>query len=122
MVLLFLGILVYGTVTLYKKANKAPLIATLLFFSNFCLLTLIMAGQGLISSEGRMFDESIYGWYGQMGVLITYQAFWFLCYTAAFATAFGILGCTDKGREYDDKEDDEVEMSRGYSAQPSALA
>ena len=122
MVLLLVGILVYGTMTLYKKATMRPLIFTLLFFANFCLLTLIMAGQGLISSEGRMFEDSIYGWYGQMGVLITYQAFWFLCYTVAFSFAFGILGCMDKGRQYDDKEDDEVEMSRGYSAPPSALA
>ena len=107
MVLLFVGILIFGTVTLYKKTRRAPLIATLLFFANFCLLTLIMAGQGLISSEGRVFDESVYGWYGQMGVLIAYQAFWFLLFTVAFASVLGIFGCFDKGQQ----KDDEVEMS-----------
>jgi hypothetical protein len=110
MVLLFVGILIFGAMTLYKKTRRAPLIVTLLAFANFCLLTLIMAGQGLISTEGRMFDETIYGWYGQMGVLIAYQAFWFLLFTVAFASVFGIFGCMDKGRQYDDKED-EVEMS-----------
>lgn len=115
MVLLFVGILIFGTVTLYKKTRRAPLIATLLFFANFCLLALIMAGQGLISSEGRMFDESVYGWYGQMGVLIAYQAFWFFLFTVAFASVLGIFGCMEKGRQYDDKED-EVEMSSSSGA------
>ena len=95
---MFVGILMYGTYVLATKQRKTPLVVTILLYAQFCLLTLIMASQGVISSDDREFEDSIYGWYGQMGVLIAYQSFWFMLFTVVFALVFGIMAVVESRR------------------------
>jgi len=98
MVLMFVGILIYGTYVLAKKVRKTPLVVTVLLYAQFCLVTLIMASQGVISSDDREFEDSIYGWYGQMGVLIAYQSFWFMLFSVIFAIVFGVMAILERRR------------------------
>lgn len=95
---MFLGILIYGIVVLAKKQSKVPLVVIMLLYAQFCLMALVMASQGVISSENREFEDSVYGWYGQMGVLIAYQSFWFLLFSVVFSIVFGVVALLERRR------------------------
>mmetsp|Transcript_27028 Transcript_27028/g.54005 ORF Transcript_27028/g.54005 Transcript_27028/m.54005 type:complete len:97 (+) Transcript_27028:819-1109(+) len=50
-----------------------------------------MLPSGTISSEDRQMEDSVYGWYGQVGVLMAYINIWFLAFSILFPVAFFIV-------------------------------
>ena len=68
--LVFIGMLAFGGITIFQRKPLTPLIITMLIIGQFALMQLILLGQGVISTEGREMEDSVYGWYGQMAVLM----------------------------------------------------
>lgn len=88
-IILFIGLMSYGIFVMSQRRSPLGLLVSLLMFAQFSLLNMLMIPQGVISTEGRDMEDSIYGWYGQMGVLLVYTNFWMMMYSVIFATAFG---------------------------------
>lgn len=88
--IMFLFIVAYGTYVLYKRQGRTSLILILLLFSQFCLMSLVLVPQGVISSDDRDLEDSIYGWYGQQGVLLEYTNLWLMLFCVVFGLGFGI--------------------------------
>jgi len=87
-VLMFLAIVAYGARTLYSQGCRRSLVVLSLLFAQFCFLNILMLPSGAISSEDRQMEDSVYGWYGQVGVLLAYINIWFLAFTVLFPIAF----------------------------------
>jgi hypothetical protein len=86
--IMFIGILIYGVFSFYRcSAHIYPLgvISTMLVFAQFCILMLIVLCQGVITTENRELENSVYGWYGQMGVLMVYTNFWYFVHCFLFS-------------------------------------
>jgi len=90
-ILLFLVIVAYGAKILYGRGCRRPLVVLSLFFAQFCFINLLMLPSGTISSEDRQMEDSVYGWYGQVGVLMAYINVWFLAFSILFPVAFFIV-------------------------------
>lgn len=92
--LLFTVIVVYGVLVLTHRnstgASSGGMALILFLFVQFLLLQILMLGQGVILTDGRAMNDSVYGWYGQTGVLMAYTNFWLLLYGIVFMTAFAI--------------------------------
>ena len=89
-IVLFIGLMSYGVFVISQRRSPLGLIVSLLMFAQFALLNMLMISQGVISTEGREMEDSVYGWYGQMGVLLVYTNFWMMLYSLLFAGAFGV--------------------------------
>ncbi|GFH47433.1 hypothetical protein CTEN210_03908 [Chaetoceros tenuissimus] len=73
--LLFIVLLAYGAISIRNRKNLSQLVQYLLLAFVLTFANLIMAIESLVSlNEGR-FEESMYGWYGQIVVLIVYTDF-----------------------------------------------
>lgn len=108
LLLIFLAIVGYGVFILVKHHRTrsdpatAPtasanhtlhigiLMALLFLFMQFALVSMITMCQGVISIEDREMERSIYGWYGQWGVLIVYTCSWYFFYSLAALVVFGV--------------------------------
>lgn len=77
---LFIALLVFGAISIGNRKNMSQLVIFLVIATVMAFSNLLMAMQGLISSDERMFEESIYGWSGQMGVLMVYTNFWVMLF------------------------------------------
>jgi len=90
--IMFLALLSFGVYTFVKPfaGARRNLLVLLVVFAQFSLINLITSAQGMISQEDRAFENSPYGWYGQIGVLMTYTHFWFLLFTALWSIGFGV--------------------------------
>lgn len=115
MILVVLATVVYGTMRLYEsglhnigKDRLTGLIVALVLVMNLLFLNLLLM-PSLVSVEDRMMEESVYGWYGQIGVLMAYIDFYGLLFCAGFLAAFyfvffraGKAATTDpeKGEEF----------------------
>ena len=93
MVFATLAVVVYGANRLYQSGGdtvadnvKGPIIA-LILLANLLILMLLLVSK-LVSVEDRMMEDSVYGWYGQVGVLIAYISFWGLLFSVSFLVAF----------------------------------
>lgn len=84
--LAFLAVLGYGFYTFYNKYDLSKLKWSLFFLVQLVVVNFLLLPK-LISSEDRMWDDSIYGWYGQTGVLMAYFDFW----VGIFALVFLIV-------------------------------
>eukprot|EP00547_Thalassionema_nitzschioides_P008222 CAMPEP_0194222602 /NCGR_PEP_ID=MMETSP0156-20130528/33336_1 /TAXON_ID=33649 /ORGANISM="Thalassionema nitzschioides, Strain L26-B" /LENGTH=283 /DNA_ID=CAMNT_0038953459 /DNA_START=23 /DNA_END=874 /DNA_ORIENTATION=+ len=115
--LMFLVLVLFGSRVLYKAKDRTGLVALLILYFNFMLLNLLTVVNGVIETEARQLDDSIYGWSGQWGVLVAYTDFWMLLHSVIFACLFGIPACMKsrslKKGESKDTEDSTVEM-RNY--------
>mmetsp|Transcript_28571 Transcript_28571/g.57504 ORF Transcript_28571/g.57504 Transcript_28571/m.57504 type:complete len:294 (-) Transcript_28571:143-1024(-) len=109
-VLIFIGLAVFGWMTLYKGQDRMGLIIALAIFCQFALLNLITT-VGAISTDNRDFEESTYGWYGQFSVLLAYTDFWMMLQTFGFAAVLGITRHMDKKKA---ASQDEEEIQMGY--------
>ena len=114
-VVIFVLIIVYGTVVLFKKQSPVTLIVTLLVFSQFALMQMITMAQGVIQTEGRQMEESVYGWSGQLGVLMVYSDFWLMLYSLLFSLLFGVRIFLDRRRSKSG-DDKLVAEESGYSS------
>jgi hypothetical protein len=89
--IMFFGLLAYGVFALYRGSSTVypmGLVVSMFVFAQFCLLMMIVVCQGVISTENRELEESVYGWYGQMGVLMVYSDFWYLLHCLIFIVVF----------------------------------
>lgn len=96
-VFIFIGLAIFGWITLYKGRDRMGLIIALSIFCQFALLNLITT-VGAIESDDRFFEDSTYGWFGQISVLLAYTDFWMMIQTFAFAVLLLITRCVDKRR------------------------
>jgi uncharacterized membrane protein len=83
MFLAFLVVLGIGCATFYKSKPLSTIKWSLVFIIQMCLINFLLL-PSLISNEDRMWDESIYGWYGQIGVLMAFFDFWVLIFSTIF--------------------------------------
>lgn len=91
--IMFLSLVGYGTYALHKRHPATAIVVFLFIFAQFCLLQLILLAQGGISTDDRDLEDSIYGWYGQIGVLLAYTDFWMILFCVLFSTVFIAKGC-----------------------------
>jgi hypothetical protein len=94
MALAVLATVIYGANRLYKtglqklgRNGVKGLVVALVLVMNLLFLNLMLA-PSLVSVEDRMMEESVYGWYGQLGVLMLYIDFYGLLFCAGFLVAF----------------------------------
>jgi hypothetical protein len=91
--LLFAVVLVYGAYTLFRLRQNGTtyLIVTLLLLFQFSLMTMILLAQGVIQTEDRQMEDSVYGWYGQKGVLMVYTYYALCWFSGLFALGLSCL-------------------------------
>lgn len=94
--IMFLALVGYGAYALHKRQPTTAIVVFLLIFAQFCLLQLILLAQGVISTDDRDLEDSVYGWYGQIGVLLAYTNFWIILFCVVFSAVFIIKGCLVK--------------------------
>jgi hypothetical protein len=70
--LILVALLVYGTIVLFKRGTVKTLALSLAFITQYSLLILILLPQGVITTDDRDLEDSVYCWYGQMTVLKVY--------------------------------------------------
>lgn len=97
--LLFVALLGYGAVTIGKKLPVTNLVMLLGIMTIIGLMNLIMNVQGVISSDDKDLEDSYYGWYGQMGVLLVYTNFWIMLFCLVFCAAFILQNYLEKRNE-----------------------
>jgi len=68
--IVFIGMLIFGGITIFQRKPVTPLIVIMLIIGQFALMQLFLLGQGVIATEGREMEDSVYGWYGQLAVLM----------------------------------------------------
>jgi hypothetical protein len=79
----FVGIFVYGFYVFYSKQPLGMLKISLFFLVQLVLVNVFLLPK-IIQADERYFDEAIYGWYGQVGVLMAYFDFWVFIFSAVF--------------------------------------
>lgn len=85
--LLFAGLVIYGAVALVRGNNLNSVRTAFFIFLQFAVMVMILLPQGAITTEEREMEDSVYGWYGQLGVLMVYQDFWYAIFSV-FALFF----------------------------------
>lgn len=89
-VVLFITMLLYGVIVLAKGWSMNSLRVILLFWAQFCIMILILTAQGVIETDGRALEENIYGFYGQMGILLAYSCFWMALHSVIYTIVLTI--------------------------------
>jgi len=110
---MFIGLYVYGTFSLAKKHSVSNLVTLLGVSASLGLMNMIMAVQGIISNDDRDMEDSYYGWYGQIGVLMTYTYFWIMIFSIGFLSAFGVQSYLNKRAQTADQEVNEDSNENG---------
>merc|ERR1712037_842086 len=91
MVLLaFVGLTAFAMRSLWVGKDRLGVIVALLIFGLFSLMNLLTSVQG-IASDGRFYENSVYGWYGQFSVLVAYTDFWVVIHCFSAAAVLGLL-------------------------------
>jgi len=94
--LLYIALLGYGAVTIGMKQPVTNLVMLLGLTTIIGFMNLIMNAQGVISSDDKDLEDSYYGWYGQMGVLLVYTNFWMMLFSLVFCAAFLLKNYLEK--------------------------
>ena len=127
-IIMFLALWGYGAFALAKKRDVSTLVMLLGISASLGLMNAIMAAQGVISSDDGDMEDSYYGWYGQIGVLMAYTDFWIMLFSFGFLTAFKVRSYLNnknekqkQGEHDNDNEGDYDEFSdhgdkKDYSA------
>lgn len=108
---IFIALSVYGWITLYKGNDRMGLIIALAIFCQFALLNLITTVAG-ISTDNRDLEDSVYGWFGQVSVLLAYTDFWMMLQTFGFAVALALIRFKDGKSDATTATQEEIQM--GY--------
>jgi hypothetical protein len=115
--IMFFALYAFGAFSLVKKHNVSNLVVLLSVSASLGLMNMIMAAQGVISSDDRDMEDSYYGWYGQIGILMAYTNFWIMLFSIAFLSAFGVRSYLEKKAKASDEagdEDDAAEKEGDY--------
>lgn len=83
MFLVLFVVLIIGCATFYKSRPFSALKWGLAFLINMIVVNFLLL-PSLITNEDRMWDDSIYGFYGQVGVLMAYFDFWVIIFSTVF--------------------------------------
>jgi len=86
--LLAFTLLGYGFFIIGKKHSLTNLIMLLGLTVTIALMNLIMNVEGVISADDKDLEDSYYGWYGQMGVLLLYTNFGMMLFSLVFGATF----------------------------------
>jgi len=92
--LMFVGMLGYGAMVLHQNRPGWGLIVALAVFAQFMILMIVLLAQGVILTDNRDLENSFYGFYGQMPILIAYtnlSYFWFCVVFAVVLTARNVF-------------------------------
>ena len=88
-IIIFVTLLLYGTYAMAKKKSTGMLVLTLGMILQYSLLVILLLPQGVISTDDRDLEESIYGWYGQLPVLMVYFYYAQIWFAGVFLLVFG---------------------------------
>lgn len=115
--LLFTALFAYGAMTIAKKQSTSNLVVFLVVAASISLMNLVGSAQGLVSSDDRDMEDSYYGWYGQMGVLIVYTNFWIMLFSIGYLIAFRVRSyLKQKADQNGDITDEEASKYQNYNA------
>mmetsp|Transcript_23731 Transcript_23731/g.65946 ORF Transcript_23731/g.65946 Transcript_23731/m.65946 type:complete len:283 (-) Transcript_23731:162-1010(-) len=89
-ILTFVGVLAYGSYVIYKKTPATSLYISLGFLGLFSFAQMVLITQGVIATDDRELENSVYGWFGQLAVLMVYTNYAFVLFSIIFAAIFGI--------------------------------
>ena len=109
---LFFALVAYGILVVVKRQSYVGLIVAMLLFAQFSLMNLLMMTHGVISSDNRDMEDSIYGWFGQTSVLMACTDFWYIAYCTVFSVVFGVRIFMERRRKM--AEGDEERAEAGY--------
>jgi hypothetical protein len=122
-IIMFLGLLAYGTFVLLMGRSVLGLIVLCAVFAQFSLLQILLCGQGAISSDNRQLEDTVYGWYGQSGVRQVYTDFGIFLFSASFGIIFTIHSIVrhfmSRREGASAKVNEEVHHEEGYSSPPA---
>lgn len=88
---LFIALLLYGSFVFITGKALSGLVVSMAFFSQFLLMIILLLPQGIIASEGRELENSVFGWYGQTAVLMVYQNFSYMVFCLSFMGVLALL-------------------------------
>ena len=108
-IIMFLALWGYGAFALAKKRDVSTLVMLLGISASLGLMNAIMAAQGVISSDDGDMEDSYYGWYGQIGVLMAYTDFWIMLFSFGFLTAFKVRSYLNNKNEKQGEHDNDNE-------------
>jgi len=78
--IMFATLVLYGAAVLVKRKDSRVVVFGFLLLAQFAVLLLLLMPQGVIQTDNRELEDNIYGWHGQLGVLLVYTAFGLLLY------------------------------------------
>lgn len=111
-IVLFVALVLYGVYVLWTAQPLSGLMVALAIFAQMALLLVLMLGQGVIASDNRDVEESIYGWYGQLPILMVYTYFGWILWAVGMIVILMIraiwLWKFGKEKVVDDDEAEEV--------------
>merc|ERR1719223_2272816 len=87
MFLIYVSILGYGVYTLHTRKSRSLLQWSLIFLVQLIVVNIFLL-PSLIGVDDRMWDDSIYGWYGQIGVLMAFFDLWVFIFAVGFLVVF----------------------------------
>lgn len=101
--LMYFGLIAYGSYVVIKGKDLIGLVVALAIFAQFALLHMITLGQGVIKTDQEELKDTIYGWFGQLGVLMVYTDYAYIWFCIIFAVLFIVAGIAkSKSSRYTD--------------------
>lgn len=108
---MFIAMLLFGGFAVYKKRPIGLLVVLLAVFAQFALLMLVLLAQGVIMTDDRDLEDEVYGWWGQLSVLMVYTNFWLIIFCVVFVIAFLVRTILERRNAGKDKT---LEESAAY--------
>ncbi|CAB9527644.1 expressed unknown protein [Seminavis robusta] len=104
--LMFLGLLAYGGMVLFKFRGPLAqsrmalwsLFVLIFVWANFAFMTMWLVANGSIYTDGREMEE-VGGFYNQFSVLLFVTNFWYLMWSICFCIALGVRIFRKAGEE-----------------------
>ncbi|GKZ00575.1 hypothetical protein MPSEU_001009700 [Mayamaea pseudoterrestris] len=87
----FIAVLLYGGYVFLNGEAYSGLVVSMAVLSQFLLMIIVLLPQGVIQSDDRDIENSIYGWYGQTAVLMVYQDFAYILFCLSFIGVLAII-------------------------------
>jgi hypothetical protein len=96
---MFISMLAYGAYVLCTRRRAGRIVLIMALFAQFSLLNLLLLVQGVILTDDQDLQNEIYGWYGQLSVLMAYTDFMYILFCTVFALVFVVRDCW-RGENY----------------------
>lgn len=112
---LFLTFVGYGAVSFAQKHCPKNLMKFLALIFIVALSNAILAVQTMINQDEKDLEDSYYGWYGQVGVLLACTYFWIVIFCVGFMTAIVGKHFWDKRNGNNDVENNDEKVGEAQS-------